>query len=231
VSDVAVGTLGLVGGAEWNQDCSFDAYLLERSGSKEVTLLPTAAAYERPDLAVAHATKWFARLGAKVNAAMVITRADAEDPSYVQMLADSSFIYLGGGSALHLFSVLKHSQCYDAIVNAFASGAVVAGSSAGAMVLGDPMVDPRGGGLTLGLGLVKDLAVMPHYSLASAELKHRTQSLAEPGVVIAGIDEQTALIREPDDIWNSMGAGSVHLVSGGAEIAISALSDLVHLAV
>ncbi len=231
VSDMAVGTLGFVGGAEWNQGCSFDAFLLERSGSKQVTLLPTAAAYERPDLAVAHATEWFAGLGARVNAAMVITRADAEDPNFVQMLADSSFIYLGGGSALHLFSVLKHSQCYGAIVSAFANGAVVAGSSAGAMVLGDPMVDPRGGGLTLGLGLVKGLAVMPHYSSASAELKHRTQTLAEPEVVIAGIDEQTALIREPDGRWFSMGAGSVNLVSNGAEIAISQLQDIVRLAV
>lgn len=228
---MAVGTLGLVGGAEWNGGCSFDAYLLERSGANRVTLLPTAAAYERPDLAVAHATKWFAGLGAKVDTAMVITRADAEDPNFAQMLADSSFIYLGGGSPLHLFSVLKHSQCYGAIVNAFTNGAVVAGSSAGAMVLGDPMVDPRGGGLTLGLGLVKGLAVMPHFSSTSAELKHRTQTLAEPEVVVAGIDEQTALIRDSDGTWFSMGAGSVSLVSNGAELAISQLSDIVRLAV
>ena len=40
---------------------------------------------------------------------------------------------------------------------------MVAGSAAGAMVLTDPMVDPRGGALTVGLGLVDQLAVVPHF--------------------------------------------------------------------
>ena len=40
---------------------------------------------------------------------------------------------------------------------------MVAGAGAGAMVLTDPMVDPRGGALTLGLGLVDTLAVVPHF--------------------------------------------------------------------
>ena len=228
---MAVGTLGLVGGAEWNEDCSFDAYLLERSGSKVVTVLPTAAAYEKPDLAVAHATQWFAVLGATVRTAMVITRSDAEDPRFAQQLADSPFIYLGGGSPMHLFSVLKDSRCYLAIVSAFRNGAVLAGSSAGAMVLGDPMVDPRGGGLTLGLGLVKDLAVMPHYSATSADIKHRTQTLAEPKVVIAGIDEQTSLIRESDGMWRAMGSGLIHLMSNGTKIELSALAEAVELGI
>lgn len=227
---MAVGTLALVGGGEWNDGCDFDRYLLERSGSNEVTLLPTAAAYERPDLAVSKATKWFSRFGAQVNPAMVITRQDAEDPNFVQMLTDSKFIYIGGGSPLHLVSVLKHSKCYDAIMKAFSDGAVLAASSAGAMVLGDPMVDPRGGGLMLGLGLVRDLAVIPHYSTTSSERKHRTQTLAEPDVVIAGIDERTALIREPDGSWTSMGAGSVHLISNGEEMSISDLAGTVELA-
>ena len=228
---MAVGVLGLVGGSEWNEGCTFDAYLLERSGSKEVTILPTAAAYERPDLAVAHATRWFSKLGASVSTAMVITRPDAQDPSFAQMLADSSFIYIGGGSPLHLFSVLKHSQCYEAIVNAFSNGAVLAASSAGAMVLGDPMIDPRGGGIMLGLGLIKELAVLPHYSTTSLELKQRIQSLTDPAVVIAGLDEETALIREADGSWNAMGTGSVHLVSNGAELDISALSEKVRISV
>ncbi len=228
---MAVGILGLIGGAEWNESCSFDAYLIERSGSKEVTVLPTAAAYERPDLAIEHATRWFATLGAKVKPAMVITRHDAEDPGFALQLAESSFIYLGGGSPLHLFSVLKDSHCYQAILGAFHKGAVLAGSSAGAMVLGDPMVDPRGGGLTLGLGLVKGLAVMPHYSATSAELKHRTQSLAEPEVVIAGIDEQTALIRESDGSWSVMGEGSVHLICNGAEAGMSTLAERIKLGI
>ncbi len=228
---MVVGVLGLIGGAEWSQGCTFDGYLLERSKSHEVTLLPTAAAYERPELVVEHATKWFSALGAKVTPVMVITRQDARDPGFAQTLSDASFIYIAGGSPLHLVSVLRHSQCYDAMVSAFQRGAVLAGSSAGAMVLGDPMVDPRGGGLMLGLGLVSNLAVMPHYSASSQDMRHRAHNLAEPSVVIAGIDERTALIRKPDGSWMTMGAGSVHLVSAAAEIEVSSLARRIRLSI
>lgn len=223
------GVLALVGGAEWHSSCDFDRYLLEKSGSKVVTVLPTAAAYEKPEASVEFAAGWFSSLGATVEAVMVISRGDADDPAFANRIADSSFIYIGGGSPMHLFSVLKDSECYQAILKAFRGGAVLAASSAGAMVLGDPMIDPRGGGLTLGLGLVRDLAVMPHYSSTAAELRKRTISLAEPDVVIAGIDEQTALVREPDGRWHRMGAGSIHLVSGGSEISAEDLVGKVEL--
>ena len=62
---------------------------------------------------------------------------------------------------MHLRSVLKETPLWEAIVEAVGSGGVVAGSMAGAMVLTDPMVDPRGGAFTLGLGLVRGLAVIP----------------------------------------------------------------------
>ena len=42
------GVLALVGGAEWREGCTFDAQLLEASGGRDVTVLPTAAAYEHP---------------------------------------------------------------------------------------------------------------------------------------------------------------------------------------
>jgi cyanophycinase len=93
---------------------------------------------------------------------------------------------------------------------------VVAGSSAGAMVLGDPMVDPRGGALTLGLGLVSGLAVLPHSDTWSAEKSQRTVSLATGHLRIAAIDERTALVREPDGSWRRAGAGEVTVyVDGG----------------
>ena len=70
------------------------------------------------------------------------------------------YIYLAGGSPLHLKSVLKGSATFDALPRGVdLGGAVVAGSAAGAMVLTDPMVDPHGGALTVGLGLIDQLAL------------------------------------------------------------------------
>ena len=62
---VRPGPLALVGGGEWLPGASFDADLLELAGG-EVVVLPTAAAYERPDRAVATATQWFEALGGHV---------------------------------------------------------------------------------------------------------------------------------------------------------------------
>ena len=47
------------------------------------------------------------------------------------------------------------------------------------MVLSDPMVDPRGGAFTVGLGLVPRVAVVPQVEQWSADRLHRTLDLAE----------------------------------------------------
>jgi cyanophycinase len=219
------GPLALVGGAEWTAGCTFDAELWEASRRSEVVILPTAAAYEHPERAVEVAKGWFARLGASARGLMVLSRRDAEDDSFARQVRAAHFLYLGGGSPLHLRSVLKDSPVWAALVDAWRSGAVVAGSSAGAMVLGDPMVDPRGGALTLGLGLVGQLAVLPHYDTWSPEKAHRTVQLATGHLRIAAVDERTALIREPDGRWRAAGAGGVTVYVDGKPAGLELLAS------
>src|SRR5438067_7638207 len=96
------GVLALVGGNEWQEKCTFDAELLEASGGNEVVVLPTAAAYEHPDRAVATAEGWFRGLGADVRGLMVLRRAEAEEPEPVAAVRAARFLYLAGGSPMHL---------------------------------------------------------------------------------------------------------------------------------
>jgi cyanophycinase len=217
------GPLALVGGAEWTEGCTFDRELWEASGRAEVLVLPTAAAYEHPQRAVDTAAQWFAAFGATARGLMVVGRRDAENPAMAREVADARFIYLGGGSPLHLRSVLKDSPLWGSLTAAWRSGAVLAGSSAGAMVLGDPMVDPRGGALTLGLGLVPHLAVLPHYDTWSEEKAHRTVQLATGHLRIAAVDERTALIRNPEGNWRAAGAGAVTVYVDGMVAGLDAL--------
>ena len=217
------GVLALVGGAEWREKCTFDADLLAASGGSDVLVLPTAAAYEHPERAVEWATRYFADMGGSVRGLMVLRRPDAEDSDNAAAVAAARFIYIGGGSPLHLRSVLKDSKVWEALLSAWHGGAVVAGSSAGAMVLGDPMVDPRGGAYTLGLGLIEQLAVVPHHDTWPPERAHRTMQLAPRGVPIAAIDEQTALIREVDGQWRAAGAGAVEVFVDGKAAGLDAL--------
>ncbi|MDP9071186.1 MAG: Type 1 glutamine amidotransferase-like domain-containing protein [Actinomycetota bacterium] len=219
----APGPLALVGGAEWQEGCTFDGELLEASGVAEVLVLPTAAAYEHPERAVESATRWFEGLGATVRGLMVLGRHDAEEPANADAVRDARFIYLGGGSPLHLRSVLKDSAVWDALVAAWQGGAVLAGSSAGAMVLTDPMVDPRGGAFTVGLGLVAQLAVIPHHDSWSPDKAKRTIDLAQRGLPVVGIDERTALIRRHGGGWTTAGVGSVRVWVDGHDAGLDAL--------
>lgn len=219
------GTLALVGGGEWTPGCeTLDAGLLAASGGTEVVVLPTAAAYEHPEKAVAAATSWFAGLGATVDGLMVLNRSHAEDPAMAEVVRGSRFVYIGGGSPLHLRSVLKGSAVWEALVQAWSAGAVVAGSSAGAMVLTDPMVDPRGGALTVGLGLVGGLAIVPHFGQANAEKVHRSITLAAADLAVVGVPERSALVRDPDGTWRAVGAGPVQVFVSGAPASLDALA-------
>ncbi len=217
------GPLALVGGDEWHQGCTFDQTLLEASGGHEVLVLPTAAAYERPDHAVATATAWFEGLGGKVRGLDVLSRSDAIDPDKAATVRGARFVYLSGGSPLHLRSVLKRTPVWDALRAAWDDGAVIAGSSAGAMVLCDPMVDPRGGAFTVGLGLVTSLAVLAHAEPDVVAAHHRTFDLAGGGLAVAAVPERTALVRDPEGTWRSEGEGAVRVFVNGAEVAFDAL--------
>jgi len=219
----ARGTIALVGGGEWRPSCrDLDAELLERSGGKEVVVLPTAAAYEHPDRVVERATAYFADLGATVRALPVLRRADADDKKVLEGIDDAGFVYIADGSPLHLRSALKESKLFESFLHAYRKGAVVAASGAGATVVCDPMVDPRGGAYTVGLGLVEGLAVFPYHGTAADHLRERSIDLLPATATLVGIDEETALIRDAESEWRVAGAGVVTLYDGRDTTAVRA---------
>jgi len=88
------------------------------------------------------------------------------------------------------------------------------------MALTDPMVDPRGGALTVGLGLIEGMAVFTHYGDvaedAHGEKLHRSVTLAPEGLPVVGLPERTALIRDPSGRWRGAGVGSPTVFVDGA---------------
>jgi cyanophycinase len=213
------GTLALVGGGEWvDAGRALDERLLGGAKGTEVLVVPTAAAFEHPDRVVERASEWFGRLGATVRGLPVLNRRDAESDANLAAVRDASFIYIADGSPLHLRSVLKGSALYDAMVKTYHGGGVLAASGAGATVLCDPMVDPRGGAYTVGLGLVQNLAVFPYHGTAGDHIRERSIDLLSGNAVLVGVDEHTALLREGDGPWEVVGAGRVAVYrKGGAK--------------
>ena len=91
------------------------------------------------------------------------------------------------------------------------------------MVLCDPLVDPRGGALTLGLGLIDQLAVIPHHDSWSEDKAKRTLHIAPSGLPIVGVDERTALIRDDQGAWSVAGVGTATVFVNGEIADLTAL--------
>ena len=218
----STGSLALVGGGEWGPGArDFDADLLGRSGADEVLILPTAAAFEHADRVGDRAEAYFRELGTKARTLPVLHRTEADDHAIAKQVRSATFLYIADGSPLHLRSVLKESALFEALLAAYHGGAVLAASGAGATLLCDPMVDPRGGAYTVGLGVVKNLAVFPYHGTAATHLRDRSIDLLPRNAVLAGIDEATALVKRPDG-WTVAGAGTVTLYGAGATTTYTA---------
>ena len=191
-----MGIVALLGSGEFG-DAGHNAEVVRRIvaevGAVEVLVLPTAAAFEHPDRVVEATTGWFAGMGVAAVGLPVLNRADAREPEIVERLGSARMIVLTGGSPLHLKAVLKDSPSWEAIGRVAAQGAMVAvGAAAGAVC--DPLTDTRGGGFTIGLGLVKGLAVLDAAETWTAERLHRTRKMVG-GFCLAELPSGTALVR------------------------------------
>lgn len=215
------GTLALVGGREFDPDCSVDAALVD--GVDDVVVLPAALAYERPDEAVRRAVDRFGELGATVRVLEVFRRADAMQPDVVEVAAAARLVYITGGSPMHLRSVLKDTPLLEALVGAWRGGATIAAAGEAASVLCSHMVDSRGGAFTVGLDLVTTMTVVPRYNQWSSEKWQRTVELAPAELPVVGIDEATALVRSPEGTWRVDGPGGVHVFLAGRSATLEAL--------
>ncbi len=217
----ARGTLALVGGGEFDDACRpLHQQLLKASGGNEVVVLPTAAAFESPQRVIDAATAHFATLGARVVPLMALNRRDAEDDALVKVAKSARFVYIADGSPLHLRSVLKDSSLFAVIAAGYRNGGVLAASGAGATLVVDPMVDPRGGAYTVGLGLATDLAVFPYHGSAADHMRDRSIELLPDTATLAGLDEHTALVRDPEGVWRVAGPGAVTLYRTDTEPAL-----------
>lgn len=202
-----VGTIALAGGGPFSANDELDGRLLAAVGADRVVVLPTADAFEEPAKLVATAKSWGERLGVAVEALMVLQRHDAEDAAAADAVRAAGAVWLVGDSSQHLRSVLKDTPVYAAIEEVLAAGGLVAAVGSSAAALCDPMLDQRGGAFTLGLGLVRGVAVIPQAEDWSEERRTRTLSLADTPVV--ELSTGSALLRSATG-WELVGSAVVH---------------------
>jgi cyanophycinase len=191
-----------------------DRELIARARPGPALVMPTAAARQSPEMAVATARRWFAGLGVEIEELPVYTRRDAASPSLVESASAAGFLYLTGGDPGLVARVLAGSTVWAAMLQAWEEGAPLAGSSAGAMALGQrtlvmarwPHHHERRAAEAL--GLVPGIAVIPHFERFGP--RWVVDGLPE-GTTVVGIDERTAAAWDGAR-WRALGAGAVTVV-------------------
>lgn len=253
---VGPGALALVGSGEYTDAMleTDDALLATVGGAAgaRVVLLPTASGLEPNsparwnDLGQRH----FRKLGVReIRSTMILDRASADDPRQVELLRGADFYYFSGGNPNHLIDSLRGSAAWEVIAAAQAAGAILAGCSAGAMAMSGYTVPLRAllSGLVTGgpgdwlpaLATVPQVVVFPHFDRMVAMVRdpvvRRLAQAAPAGVMLVGVDEDTALVlldAPPDgaaQTWRVMGRQAVHLYRGGDAPDVLRAGDTVTL--
>jgi len=218
------GHLVIIGGAEdRQQDRVILRKFLELSGGPSAKLRFITAASGVPDVVWASYQAVFKDLGAlDCEVVPMLTREDASKPDVVSQIADADGIFITGGDQTRLMACLWESPAFQALHRAFfVNGACVGGTSAGAAVmsrhmlaLGAPTPSPQKDTVStdIGLGFVANAIVDQHFSQRH-RLSRLLSALAQrPDLLGVGIDEDTALIIEPNQSVEVVGKGSVTLV-------------------
>jgi cyanophycinase len=226
------GLINLVGSGEYLPVMRLvDQYLLESlnlNGRKpRVACLPTAAGKEGDssvnrwlNMGVQH----FQELGAEVEPVRVIDRDSANDPCWEPILETADLIYFSGGDPGYLYEIMKGSLAWAAAQRAWERGAIYAGCSAGAMILGRRMPSFRIAGTQEGFGVVAATFIVPHFDAIPGVWKpivFGLQRSLKKGERMIGIDEDTALIGKLNGKWMVKGKGRVNIFARDGKVSYS----------
>jgi len=212
----SMGILLLAGGAEFKGRMeAADRAALALAGRRQgpLVILPTAAAPDNDaEGAGRNAVEWFRRLGEEnIILLPIVDKKSADDPVLSNRLREARLVYLLGGHPAFLEETLRTGRCLNALWEAYHKGAVLSGSSAGAMVLCGRYVDPVAKKIKKGFGFQKEVIVIPHHDTFGNSWP-RMYAEKAAGARWVGIDEQTGMLGQADQKqWSVYGKGGVTL--------------------
>ena len=140
------------------------------------------------------------------------TKATAHYQPWLDSLQHAKLVFITGGDQNRFMDIVLHTPIHQAIKKAFANGATIAGTSAGAAVMSQQMItgnellkDSIGSGpftqikynmveIKEGLGLVTTAIIDQHFIVRSRYNRLLSVLAANPTVQCIGIDEATAII-------------------------------------
>jgi cyanophycinase len=221
------GTVIVIGGAE---DKIRDRIILQRfvslAGGPRADVAVISSASSLGIEAGQRYRAIFGELGVgRVTPVHASTREEANDEATAALMRTATGIFLTGGNQLKLASIIGGTQLADAVHAAFRSGAVVAGTSAGASAMSSHMIAFGTSGSTpkqrmaqvaAGLGVLPGVIVDQHFQQRNRIGRLLSLVAQNPSLLGLGVDEDTAGIVGPDRVMEVIGRGSITVVDGSA---------------
>jgi cyanophycinase len=217
------GTLALVGAGEFLESMRrVDERLLSRAGGKRVAILPTASAPDGSEVSL----RWgemgvehFRAIGAQAQAVLALDREGCHAAENVGAVARANLIYFSGGKPDYLLGTLSGTPLWEAVLSVLEKGGVLAGCSAGAMILGGWIPGrPAPGTLSIwraAFGLLPQVVILPHFDEMPGWITGPLGWFRPRHSKFIGIDGGTALVGGPagpvpgEAVWEVMGRGRV----------------------
>ena len=217
------GILALIGSGEFTKEMEeTDRFLLSQINNPVVAIIPTAAGQEEDyDKWIKMGVTHFKKFNVTAFGVPMLNEDDANDQILIDQLSKANVFYFSGGDPGYLLDVLKDSKAWELILEKYKSGAMLIGSSAGAMVMGKKVIARiyrffRTGQLPEweeGLNMV-DFAVIPHFDKISEDLNedhiNELNQKIPRNTEVVGIDEDTSYILIEGN-WKIIGKGKVHI--------------------
>ena len=230
------GRLVIIGGAEDKQG---EKRILKKvvemvkEGESKIVILTTAT--EKPQELGNTYVKVFSGLGLKdIEVLNINSRNEANQEEYCRKIKAASGLFFTGGDQLRITSILGGTLTHMALNEAFFSGLAIIGTSAGASVMSSTMIvdgdsnDPaRKCTLKMapGFGFMSNTIIDQHFAQRGRIGRILCGVAENPDMLAVGIDEDTAIIANPDRTFDVIGTNSVTVIDGKS-INYSNVSEL-----
>ena len=217
--------MAIGGGEDKEKDCRILKEFVRLAGGEKARIVVMTTATELPGEAAAEYTEVFKRLGVKqIEAIDVSQRADAMKPEHVKTIEQATGVFFTGGDQLHITSLMGGTPLQKTIVERYEKDLIIAGTSAGAAMMGNSMIltgnsdeNPRVGCVEMapGTDLIVGCTIDTHFSQRGRHGRLLTAVAHFPQDIGFGIDENTAMIVNKDH-FEVIGEGAVTVIDGGA---------------
>jgi len=217
----------IIGGAEDKiQGKEILQTFFQRSGGENACIAIVPCASREPAIIGSRYETIFNEMGAKaIEVIDIQDRAQGEDPTWVDYIENCTGVFLTGGDQLRLCGLLADTSIMEIVRKRAQLGAVtLAGTSAGAAVMGLQMIAGGGSGespnralvdMTLGLGIVPEVIVDQHFHNRNRMARLMSAIASHPDRLGIGIDEDTCALFESGGSFQVIGKGTVTVVDPG----------------